>query len=296
LLIWAALRFKEVGAAAAIFLITAIGVIGTVKGSVPLGGASETESVQILQGLLAVVAISVYVLAATLHERDQAKERLRFVAANLAEAQALAHVGSWEWDIPNDNVEWSDEMYRIYGYQPGEFPVTFEKAMERVAPEDRERIRGNLEQAFETDGVGALVDYRIEHPDGPRILRGKGFAEFGSDGKPVRMFGTVQDVTEQIEIERQMQRLHVAEARHAQALQLNDTIVQGLAAAKAALDLDLPDREREYIEATLVRARQMVGDLLGDGEAGPHPGTFVRDEPARVADETTRRNNKMTHS
>ena len=286
-LIWAALRFKQIGASLAIVVITAIGVIGTVDGSVPLGGASVTESVQILQALLAVVAVSVYVLAATLHERDEAREKLKILAGNLAEAQTLARLGSWEWDIANDRVEWSDEMFRIYGYEPGEFTVTFEKAMERVASEDRDRIQKNLDGAVR-DGAGTVIEYRIERPDGPRTLRGKGVTEYGAEGKPVRMAGTVQDVTEQLELEQRMHLLRAAEERHAQALELNDTIVQGLAAAKAALDLDLPEKEREYIEATLVRARRIVGDLLGDGDRTPQPGAFVRAEAARVTRDPAR--------
>jgi PAS domain S-box-containing protein len=287
LLIWAAVRFKQVGAATAIFVTSAIAVAGTVQGSVPIGGATERDSVQILQALLSVVAISLYVLASALHERDDVMRRLSFSAANLAEAQGLAHVGSWEWDVPSNTVEWSDEMYRIYGYEPGEFTVTFEKAMERVVANDRAQIQKNVETAFTGDGVGAEIEYRIERPDGPRTLRGKGFAEFGSDGKPVRMIGTVQDITEQILLEREMQRLREAEVRQAQALQLNDTIVQGLAAAKAAFDLGLTDKQSEYLEATLTRARRMVGELLGGADDRLQAGDFVRDEPAHVSDTAT---------
>jgi PAS domain S-box-containing protein len=283
LMIWAAVRFKQVGAATAIFVTSAIAVAGTVQGSVPIGGASETESVQILQGLLSVVAISLYVLAATLHERDDVMRRLGFAASNLGEAQTLAHVGSWEWDVPNDTVEWSDEMYRIYGYEPGEFTVTFEKAMERVVESDRSQIRDNVASGFTGDAMEE-IEYRIERPDGTRVLRGKGLAELGADGKPTRFVGTVQDITEQIELDREMRRLRETEVRQAQALQLNDTIVQGLAAAKAALDLGLHDKQAEYLEATLNSARKMVGELLGGRADELQPGDFVRQTPAQVGD------------
>ncbi|MGH2807319.1 MAG: MASE1 domain-containing protein [Actinomycetota bacterium] len=284
LLIWAGLRFKQIGVTTAILLISAISITATVRGSVPIGGATETESVQLLQGLLAIVAISLYVLAATLRERDDVVRKLEVAASNLGEAQALAHLGSWEWDITNDTVEWSDEMYRIYGYEPGEFTVTFDSAMERVAEEDRDQIRTNVTNAFATDGVGALVEYRIERPDGSRILRGKGLVELGPDGKPVRMVGTVQDITEEIDLQREVRRLREAEIRQGQALQLNDTIVQGLAAAKTALDLGLHDKQREYLESTLDRARRIVGELLGDPLEELRAGDFVREEPARVVD------------
>ena len=76
LLIWATLRFRQVGATGSIFLISAIAIWGTVGGSVPIGGATETQSVQILQGLVAMVAISIYILGASLDERDAAGHEL----------------------------------------------------------------------------------------------------------------------------------------------------------------------------------------------------------------------------
>ncbi|HEX8905596.1 MAG TPA: DUF4118 domain-containing protein, partial [Longimicrobiaceae bacterium] len=65
-------------------------------------------------------------------------------ARSLAEAQALAHVGSWEWDVARDHVWWSDEMYRVYGYQPGEIEVTFAAFLERVHPDDRARVEAAI--------------------------------------------------------------------------------------------------------------------------------------------------------
>jgi hypothetical protein len=155
--------------------------------------------------------------------------------------------------------------------------------MERVVESDRSEIRNNVASGFTGDAMDE-IEYRIDRPDGTRVLRGKGFAEFGADGKPTRMVGTVQDITDQLELESEMRRLREAEVRQAQALQLNDTIVQGLAAAKAALDLGLHDKQAEYLEATLNRARKMVGELLGGTKEELQPGDFVRQTPAQVGD------------
>jgi PAS domain S-box-containing protein len=199
LLVWAAVRFKQLGATTAVLIVGVIGTAGTVQGAVPIGGATATQSVQILQALIAVVGVAVFIIGATIAERDFARGELHAAHRSLADAQGLAHVGSWEWDIPRDHVTWSDEMYRIYGYEPREFDVTFEKAMERVVPEDQARVAKMVESAFEAgrDQVNPDIQYRIRWGNGnERTLVGKGRLTFSADGIPLSMVGTVEDVTE----------------------------------------------------------------------------------------------------
>lgn len=86
LLVWASVRFKQRGAATAIFVVGAIGTWGTVEGAVPVGGATATQSVQILQALVAVVGISCLAMAASLSERDDVQEELRAAHSRLADA------------------------------------------------------------------------------------------------------------------------------------------------------------------------------------------------------------------
>jgi PAS domain S-box-containing protein len=204
LLMWAALRFKQRGATTAILVVGGIGVWGTVRGSVVLGGASATESVQILQALVAIVGVGLYLVAASLAEREEAERSLEIAHATLAEAQALAHIGSWEWDVPTGRIVWSDEMYRIYGFEPGAFEVSLEKALEQVPAEDRPRLETNMENALAQKSDHALpeIRYRVLRPNGSeRILSGKGFVYF-RNSRPTRLVGTVEDVTEEVAAER----------------------------------------------------------------------------------------------
>lgn len=199
LLVWAALRFKQLGASTAVLIIGVIGTMGTMNGSVPIGGASSTQSVQILQGLIAVVGVGVIVIAASIAERDTTRAELHEAHAGMADAQAIAHLGSWSWDVPANRVVWSDEMFRIHGYEPQEFTVTFEKAMERVIEDDVARVAEMLEREFSArhDHSNPDIQYRIALPDGSeRVLVGKGVVTFGPDGEPIRMVGTVEDVTD----------------------------------------------------------------------------------------------------
>ncbi|MGH2695030.1 MAG: sensor histidine kinase [Actinomycetota bacterium] len=204
LLMWAALRFKQRGATTAIFVVGAIGVWGTVRGSVVVGGASPTESVQILQALITIVGVGLYVVAASLAEREEVERSLGVAHANLAEAQALAHIGSWEWDVFTGRVVWSDEMYRIHGFEPGAFEVSLGRALEQVPPEDRARIEMSIGNALarKSDHELAEIRYRVLRPDGSeRILSGKGFAYFRDSGA-TRIVGTVEDITEEVAAER----------------------------------------------------------------------------------------------
>lgn len=130
----------------------------------------------------------------------------------LAEAQAIAHLGIWDWDIRANRVEWSDEMYRIYGYTPHAFEVTFERAMELVTPDDARRIAADIERifaearaAFRAGQPGPHVveagEYRITRQDGEeRVLQGQGRLILDAAGEPARMVGTVLDVTERTRV------------------------------------------------------------------------------------------------
>jgi PAS domain S-box-containing protein len=199
LFVWAAIRFTQIGATTSVLVVGVIGTIGTVQGAVPIGGATRTESVQILQALIAVVGVAIYIIAASIAERDFVGKELQRALGGLADAQALAHVGSWEWDIPHDRVNWSDEMFRIYGYEPQAFDVTFEKAMERVVAEDHARVAAAVEEELKErrDRANPPMQYRIRRPDGSeRTLIGKGRIKFSDGGVPLNMVGTVEDVTE----------------------------------------------------------------------------------------------------
>jgi PAS domain S-box-containing protein len=189
LLIWATLRFRQPGAVTSSFVVTAIAVGGAIAGELPLGMHTPTEVVEILEGLLAGLIASLYLLGAVLSERSQA-------LGGLAEAQRLSHLGSWEWDIGRDRVTWSDELYRLYGLEPQSVPVTYESFFERTHPGDLARVRGALESAS-ASGAPFELEQRLLLPDGAvRWLHGRVRVIADDSGAPVRMVGTAQDITE----------------------------------------------------------------------------------------------------
>ncbi|CAN5281370.1 hypothetical protein BH20ACT16_BH20ACT16_08500 [soil metagenome] len=115
--------------------------------------------------------------------------------SRLAEAQAIAQLGSWEWDCATDRLQWSDELCRIYGLRADQHPQNFEEFIERVHDDDRAAVQDAIATAC--DGGGRVsFKHRIVRPDGSvRVLQALGEAVFDDDGQLLRMLGTGQDIT-----------------------------------------------------------------------------------------------------
>src|SRR6266850_1035797 len=130
-----------------------------------------------------------------INERKQAEEKVKQSESQLAEAQHLAHVGSWDWDLRNNAVTWSDELYRIFGFQPGEIDVAHE-AMSFIHPDDRQLVESSVKSAV-TNREPYSFYYRVLRPDGDeRIVHSRGHIVCNEEGDPLRVFGATQDVTE----------------------------------------------------------------------------------------------------
>jgi PAS domain S-box-containing protein len=129
-------------------------------------------------------------------EQRATQERLARSEALLAQAQRVAHIGSFEWNIASNEVTWSDELHRIYGVEPGRFAGTFEASLERVHPDDLERTKGAL---FDTLRMAApfVYEHRIVRSDGDiRVVHTRGDVVRDKDGQVLRMVGCSWDVTE----------------------------------------------------------------------------------------------------
>ncbi len=141
-----------------------------------------------------VIGISTF--ARDITERRQAAEALRLSEASLANAQRIAHVGNWDWDIQNDQVLWSEEIYRIFGLARSDFERTYKSFFEFVHPDDRQKVQAAVDATL-TENAAHNYEHRIIRPDGEeRIVHQIGEVRFDEMGKPLRFIGTVQDVTE----------------------------------------------------------------------------------------------------
>jgi PAS domain S-box-containing protein len=129
-------------------------------------------------------------------ERRQAEEQLRKSQAQLAQAQQIARLGSWEWDLVDNKVTWSQETQRLYGHKPDGIGSPMENCLERVHPDDLPRVNQTMAEALRTRQP-FVCDHRVVLPDGrERVMQGRGEILANSEGKPIKMFGIVQDITE----------------------------------------------------------------------------------------------------
>ena len=138
-------------------------------------------------------------------ESKQAEEAVRRSEARLAEAQRLARLGGWEWDVQTDEVSWSDEVYRIYGFAPQEFVPSLRHFMEVVHPDDRGLIEGVIDGALNGQRPYDL-EHRIIRPDGEvRWVHRRAEVVRGEAGDALRMVGTVHDITERKALEERLE-------------------------------------------------------------------------------------------
>ncbi len=219
---WAAWRFQQPGAAPAALLVSLFATWAAVEERGLFRGGSLADEMFSLQMFNAAVAFTSFFFAAVVSERLRSRQALEEAAAELeqrvrerttdlstanerlAEAQSLARLGSWDWDVGSGVVNWSLEMYRIHGLRRDE-PITFERAIEFAVRDDQVRIQANVARALEERReLIPDIEYRIVRPDGStRTLYGKARAIRSTDGSVRRMVGTVQDVTERRELERE---------------------------------------------------------------------------------------------
>ncbi len=125
----------------------------------------------------------------------QRTSELHKVNAELHKAQHIAHLGFWKYDIQKDAIEWSEELYRIYGItQKDEARFSYGDLLNLVHPSDREH-HNDFTKKMKTEGQ-ATFEYRLIHSDGQvRTVWGQGETTYDSDGTPTTLFGVVQDIT-----------------------------------------------------------------------------------------------------
>jgi PAS domain S-box-containing protein len=138
-------------------------------------------------------------------ERARAETEHQSSEIRLAAAQALAHLGSWELDLEGRRVLWSDELHRILGLKPRSEPFSFEECLEKIHPEDRARVTAGLEASIR-DRRTFATHLRIVRTDAVRTLHVRGEVVCDAAGRPFRVHGTGQDVTELKHAERELAR------------------------------------------------------------------------------------------
>ncbi|MBI5388531.1 MAG: PAS domain S-box protein [Verrucomicrobia bacterium] len=168
-------------------------------------------------------------------ERRKAEEALRDSEANLAASQRIAHLGSWERGLNNladphaNPLRWSDEVFRIFGYEPGQIEVSVQNFFRAVHPDDRHAIQAAVCEAVQEHKPYRL-DHRIVLPDGTeRVVHEQAeVVVHPATNRPIKLVGTVQDITEQKRAEQARTQLE-AQLRQAQKMEAVGQLAGGVA-------------------------------------------------------------------
>ncbi|MBW3621196.1 MAG: PAS domain S-box protein [Actinobacteria bacterium] len=192
----------------------------------------------------------------------------------LDETQALARIGHFSWNLETDELTWTDQMYELFGL-PRTMAVVSADIFQTI--DDPQQLRDRIDEAVATGG-SYEAEFTFTRSDGERRrAMARGRALRGRDGTVVRIAGTTQDVTEQREAEAHAAAAAGARVRQAQALELNDDVLQGLATVRVALMEGDHDLALHVVDRTMDAARAIISDLLRDHlGTGPVPGDLVR--------------------
>jgi len=211
-LVWLAMLRDTWTTSTAVLAFALIAILGTAQGRGPFAIGSADASLATLWTYLAGVTLLNLLVTTLAVGYRQVEQALREREGRLAEAQRLAHLGSWQLDLTDNRLDWSAEIYRIFEIDPARFGASYEAFLAAIHPDDRDAVN----RAY-TESLANRTPYEITHrlrmPDGRiKYVHERCETHYGEDGRPLRSMGTVQDVTVQ----------HLAEeelARHRQNLE-----------------------------------------------------------------------------
>ena len=159
---------------------------------------------------------------------EEIEKALKKSQRQLAEAQKVGHIGSWEWDVESNSMTWSDEMFRIFGLTPRPLNPTLEEVLAHTHPDDRSLVEERLQRAL-LNLAEFSYESRIIRPDGTfRILQSRGEVIATGDSIPLRLICVEQDITESKYAENERKRLE-EQLRHSQKMEAVGRLAGGIA-------------------------------------------------------------------
>jgi len=203
------------------------------------------------------------VIANDITEKIRAEEDLRQSEIRLNEAQAIAHISNWEIDLVRNIHTWSDEFYRIYGLNKGEVQPSAELFLSFMHPDDANFAQKQIQEAF-VSSRNSSFDFRFIRKDGvARYGYTEWRFEFDKKGKPIRLFGILQDITERKEAEENLKLLE--EKMLEQKIQQQKKIARAIIKAEEKERNRLGQELHDNINQILAGTKLYLG-MTGDDE------------------------------
>lgn len=256
-----------------------LGLVVPIPGSIASWGAIHVEPAvaETDAGADAALLADVATLVGASLDRLARQHRMPARRDRIEEAGPLPRTGRYRWDAATNRIEWSDETYRIFGFEPGEVAPDGDLVRDLVHHDDRHRL-DELAGELTPHHPSTDAELRIVRPDGTvRDTWNSLVGEFHDD-QLVAVHGACLDLTERRLADRRaaeaLADLATVERQHQHALDINDWLVQGLATAIVACEHDDQDTALVAIRATLEAAQKMMRDLLGTDTLAA--GDFVR--------------------
>ena len=213
-------------------------------------------------------------------ERKLAEIELEKSANELKFAQVIAHMGNWEWDIENDKIHWSEELYRIYGFDPEKGPPTYEGIRELYCPEDGEIHHRAVQEAVE-EGTPYELELRCNpHLGLDKVLLAKGRAKQNAEGKVTHLYGTVLDITKSKLAEQELQ------AVHQRLLTVLESTTDGFMEVKK--DYTVTYINQPGLDTLQLESSQLLGKNLWEVFPPPHSAKFIKHYDEVIADQKPR--------
>ncbi|USI73799.1 PAS domain S-box protein [Sphingomonas morindae] len=193
-------------------------------------------------------------------ERRRSEDALRTNEARLRLALETARLGAWDWDMVGNHIEWSDEHFRLQGYSVGGVTPSFEAWAERIHPEDRAEAERALLRARD-ERIPYVAEFRTVHPDGTTLwCSASGRFFYDEQGRPIRMIGAMQDITERRQwADRQQVLVGELQHRTRNLMSVVRSIAEKTVRASTGLE-DFRDRFRDRLDA-LARVQQLLSRL-----------------------------------
>lgn len=229
-LLWSALRFGSIGTSVSVIVVASFSIWGAVHGRGPFIELGPMKSVWSLQLFLFFTSAPFMVVAALVEERKKTQEELR-------EAQRVAHVGNWLLDQNSGAIKWSEEAYRIHGFDPKSPQPSYQEISQLFAPESWARLSAAFDKEF-TSGSVQELELELVSPDcGEKWVAARGEPVRDASGRITHLRGTIQDISDRKRAEQAAQQLLTINHELELARQIQLSILPGGSPKIEGLDI-----------------------------------------------------------